>query len=119
MNPFSSTRNQRAPISASGADGPGRRKRHTAKVMAGLAGALLVGMPAILVGAATPPPAHLNNTVGLKTVGPIDETNGFPLWYKDTTGTRLELCLDQSANCIMGDLPDPGQPMVFPTNFPD
>src|SRR6478735_1392515 len=119
MNPFSSTRNQRAPISASGADGPGRRKRHSAKVMAGLAGALLVGSPAILVGAATPPPAHINHTVGLKTVGPIDESNGFPLWYKDTTGQRLELCLDQSPNCIMGDLPQPGEAMSFPGNFPD
>ena len=70
--------------------------------------------------AASPPPAHLNNTVGLKQVGPIDETNGFPLWYKDTNNVRLELCLDPSdANCIMGDLPNPGQPVSFPDNFPD
>jgi len=71
--------------------------------------------------AAAPPPAHNNGTDGLKQVGPIDETNGFPLWYKDTNGVRLQLCLDPSdANCnIMGDLPNPGQPTSFPDNFPD
>jgi PKD repeat protein len=119
MNSLTKNRNQRAPRSESGVETPARRRRRTPKLIAGIAGALLVGTPAILVGAATPPPAHINNTVGLKAVGPIDETNGFPLWYRDTTGQRLELCLDQSPNCIMGDLPNPGQPMVFPTNFPD
>jgi hypothetical protein len=87
---------KRAPLSTSGALTPDRRKRRTTKVMAGLAGALLVGSPAILVGAATPPPAHINNTVGLKTVGPIDETNGFPLWYKDTTGQRPSCALTRA-----------------------
>ena len=91
--------------------------------------AATVGVAVVMVGtvggiaadAASPPPAHLNNgTVGLKQVGPIDETNGFPLWYKDTNNVRLELCLDPSdANCIMGALPNPGQPVSFPDNFPD
>ena len=78
-------------------------------------------VPGVLIAdAATPPPAHQAHTVGLKQVGPIDETNGFPLWYKDTSGTRLELCLDPNdANCILGDLPHPGQPVSFPDNFPD
>src|SRR4051794_20545395 len=67
-----------------------------------------------------PPPAHNNGTDGLKQVGPIDETNGYPLWFKDTNNVRLQLCLDPSdANCIMGDLPNPGQPVSFPDNFPD
>jgi hypothetical protein len=70
--------------------------------------------------AATPPPAHNGGTAGLKQVGPIDEPNGFPLWYKDTNNVRLELCLDPGdANCIMGNLPHPGQPVSFPDNFPD
>jgi hypothetical protein len=73
-----------------------------------------------LAAAAVPPPAHNNGTSGLKQVGPIDETNGFPLWYKDTNNVRLQLCVDPSdANCIMGDLPNPGQPVSFPDNFPD
>ncbi|MFL6131658.1 MAG: hypothetical protein ACJ72A_02585, partial [Nocardioidaceae bacterium] len=41
--------------------------------------------------ALAPPPAHNNGTSGLKAVGPISETNGFPVWYQDTSGTRLEL----------------------------
>jgi hypothetical protein len=70
--------------------------------------------------AVTPPPAHLNGTAGLKEVGPIDEANGFPMWYKDTNNTKLQLCLDPSdSNCIMGDVPDPAKPVSFPDNFPD
>lgn len=70
--------------------------------------------------AVAPPPAHNNGTVGLKRVGPIDETNGFPVWYQDTTGTRLELCTDPGdPNCIVGVPQTPGAPIVFPTNFPD
>jgi hypothetical protein len=70
--------------------------------------------------AVTPPPAHNNHTVGLKQVGPLDEANGFPLWYKDTNNVKLELCLDPSdSNCIMGDVPDPTKPVSFPDNFPD
>ena len=47
---------------------------------------------------------------------------GFPDWFEDSTGTRLDPCLDlnDSAHCVV--LPDAGfnplQPMVFPTNFP-
>ena len=95
-----------------------RRSRRAATV--GLAVTMVATVGGLAAYAATPPPAHLNNTVGLKQVGPIDETNGFPLWYKDTNNVRLELCLDPSdANCIMGDLPHPGQPVSFPDNFPD
>ena len=63
--------------------------------------AAAIGVAVLMVGtiggfaadAATPPPAHNNGTAGLKQVGPIDETNGFPLWYKDPNNVRLELCL--------------------------
>ena len=30
----------------------------------------------------------------LKQVGPINESNGFPVWYKDSNGVKLQLCLD-------------------------
>jgi hypothetical protein len=74
----------------------------------------------VAVQAVTPPPAHIDNTVGLKEVGPIDEANGFPLWYKDTNNVKLELCLDPAdSNCIMGEVPDPAKPVSFPDNFPD
>jgi hypothetical protein len=81
---------------------------------------MVAGVGGYAAHAAIPLPAHLNNTVGLKQVGPIDETNGFPLWYKDTNNVRLELCLDPGdPNCILGAVPDPGQPISFPDNFPD
>jgi hypothetical protein len=95
-----------------------RLSRRTA-VTAGAAAVALAASGTLVAVAVTPPPAHLNNTVGLKMVGPIDETNGFPLWYQDTNGTRLELCTDPGdANCIVGPVQTPGQPVVFPSNFP-
>ena len=97
---------RRAPNPAKSAVETSERAPRSRRTLVGVAGALLVGLPAILLGgsgaSATPLPAHLNNTVGLKTVGPIDESNGFPLWYKDTSGQRLELCLDPNdPMCIM------------------
>jgi hypothetical protein len=49
--------------------------------------------------------------------------NGFPSWYKDNAGTRLEPCLDvHDPLCIMGALPHPGQAVTVDDvggNFPD
>lgn len=48
---------------------------------------------------------------------------GFPLWYEDATGVRVDSCLDTSdPHCVL--LPSPGvfdtqQPILFPSNFPD
>jgi hypothetical protein len=86
----------------------------------GVATLTLAASGALVASAVTPPPAHLNNTVGLKQVGPIDEANGFPIWYKDTNNVKLELCTDPGdPYCIMGEVPNPGQPVSFPDNFPD
>lgn len=71
-----------------------------------------------------------NRTGGnLGSVGPVDASNGYPFWYGDKgtssgTGTgeppvRLELCLQDPLCPVVGDLPDPGQPLSFPDNFPD
>jgi hypothetical protein len=99
----------------------GKRLRISRRTVAVAVTAAAIAASGVVVAvAAVPPPAHLNNTVGLKTVGPIDEANGFPLWYKDTSGQRLELCLDPSnAMCVVGPVQTPGSPVVFPTNFPD
>src|SRR4051794_4269897 len=95
-----------------------RRSRRTA--VAGLAVLALAASGSFAANAATPTPAHNAGKDGLKQVGPIDETNGYPLWYKDTNNVRVELCLEpDNANCIMGALPTPGQPVSFPDNFPD
>jgi hypothetical protein len=53
--------------------------------------------------------------------GPIDPGNGFPRWYKDAAGVRLELAFDPAdpRTPALGDLPDPAAPVSFPGNFPD
>src|SRR3954452_24042282 len=95
------------------------RRRRTLTV--GVAAFAMAASGAMVASQAlTPPPAHLNGAAGLKEVGPIDEANGFPMWYKDTKNVKLELCLNPSdTNCIMGDVPDPSKPVSFPDNFPD
>src|SRR4051795_80483 len=95
------------------------RRRRTLTV--GVAAFAMAASGAVVASQAlTPPPAHLNGTAGLKEVGPIDEANGYPMWYKDTNGTKLQLCLDPGdGNCIIGEVPDPAKPVSFPTNFPD
>ncbi|RUL52022.1 PKD domain-containing protein [Lysinibacillus antri] len=53
------------------------------------------------------------------TVGPIHALNGFPVWYKDENGLRLMLNTDSNDPfAIMDELPNPGQPVSFPDNFP-
>jgi hypothetical protein len=61
------------------------------------------------------------NPQRLAARGPIDAANGFPLWYKDGSGQRLDLAVDpRDPNTpAIGDLPDPLAPVSFPGNFPD
>ena len=59
---------------------------------------------------------------GLAQVGAVAK-NGFPAWYKDRNGTRLEPCLDATdPMCIMGAVPNADQPVTpddVSGNFPD
>lgn len=74
---------------------------------------------------------------GLAKTGPIDPSNGFPYWYEDRSGTKLELCLNPTPATAPEDAPNAGEqipgggycltpfempdenaPMVFPDNFP-
>ena len=77
---------------------------------------------AALLAAFNPGQAHAQ-AQGLASVGPTDPGNGFPQFYQDKAGRALEPCL---ANLAVGDpcavaaeVPVPGSPVVFPTNFPD
>src|SRR4051812_42672246 len=54
----------------------------------------------------------------LRAVGPIDPNTGFPTWYQDATGFRLEPCIDTSGNCLTT-LPDQAEPAAVPDNYPD
>ncbi|RFU61431.1 PKD domain-containing protein [Peribacillus glennii] len=54
-------------------------------------------------------------------VGPINALNGFPVWYKDENGLRLQLNTDPNdpfSGLTPADLSNPGQPVSFPNNFP-
>jgi hypothetical protein len=56
----------------------------------------------------------------LAQVGPIAET-GFPEWYRDSTGLRLESCWqagDDLCPPLVDELPDPEAPPKWPTNLP-
>lgn len=51
----------------------------------------------------------------------VDSSTHFPRWYQDSTGTRVEPCLNiADPNCVLlGDqFYDPNQPLSFPSNFP-
>ena len=59
----------------------------------------------------------------VERAGPTDPQNGYPLWYEDSTGLRLDLCVDGPPLCLEG-LPDPTQPGVVAadpanSNFPE
>ena len=55
----------------------------------------------------------------LERVGPINPTIGFPLWFQDSTGITLDLCVPQTAAeapwCNMA--LDPG--VTIPEQFPE
>lgn len=54
-------------------------------------------------------------------VGPINAFDGFPVWYKDEQGLRLQLNVnpaDPFSGITPADLPDPSQPVSFPGNYP-
>ncbi|MBM6398919.1 choice-of-anchor D domain-containing protein [Phycicoccus sonneratiae] len=54
-------------------------------------------------------------------VSPRTRTDGFPAWYQDGDGLRVDLCDDPTdPGCIVlgGDGYDPTQPISFPDNYP-
>jgi len=58
---------------------------------------------------------------GTKSVSAAnDANNGFPNWYQDSNGARVEPCIEGAdPKCVLaGSGLNPGQPTVFPTNFP-
>jgi hypothetical protein len=83
-----------------------------------------LGLPA----AAVAVPVAPSNTDGslkprtgsLTQVGPINET-GYPSWYRDSNGIRLEPCYttdDEFCAAAPDELPNPDAPVSYPGNFP-
>jgi len=67
---------------------------------------------------------NITRIQGLNRVGPRDPATGYPLWYEDKSGLKLQLCLDPD-NCFL-EIPNPSLPLHMPTsandpdaNFPD
>src|SRR5215217_4938874 len=59
----------------------------------------------------------------LSKVGPIDPNTGFPFWYEDSRGVRLQTCLQPGGLCL-STLPNPNLPAKVAasevdSNFPD
>ncbi len=89
--------------------------------MSTLASGLLAGALAVVGLVPLTAPASAA-TLYASTVGPVDHRTGYPFWYGDSTGLRLELCLDQEQDprCpVVSDRQDPGAPLSVPENFPD
>ncbi|BCY14615.1 hypothetical protein L3i22_097030 [Actinoplanes sp. L3-i22] len=65
----------------------------------------------------TPPIARNGR---LTQVGPIAD-HGFPAWYRDSTGARLEPCYtadDPLCAVLPDEVPNPDLPVSYPDNFP-
>ena len=53
-------------------------------------------------------------------VGPLDPYHGFPMWYQDSNGVKLELCHNGDAKCVAPPPSfNPALPPRFPENFPN
>jgi len=90
-------------------------KRKSVVILASLA---LVGTTGVAFGAVGPPGV---NGPGLAAVGPVNPTDGFPVWYQDKAGLRVESCgiwtVDPMCPAV-APLPDPASPVAFPGNYP-
>ena len=74
---------------------------------------LIILLFAVVLLAGLTPPAR----AALQAVGPTNAANGFPQWYEDANGLRLDQCLDQNGFCLA--VAPAAGPIVFPGNFPD
>jgi hypothetical protein len=100
--------------------GTGRLRRVGRRAATALAAVLMVVLVAPTAFAATG--VTVKDTEGLAAVVPTSAANGFPTWYADKAGTRLEPCLDADnplCGFLPGDIPDATEPIAFPANFPD
>lgn len=82
------------------------------KTLAAFVTALLV----LLVLALPASPASAQQANDQRVAGPVNPDHGFPFWYQDATGLRLDLCLEQNGLCLTEE-PDPNSPISFPDNF--
>src|ERR687885_78354 len=98
------------------------RAGRTRTTMIGLTAILVLAAGAVAVaapsGLLTP---NSGGPQGLVAVGPVNASNGFPDWYRDTNGVDLMPCNDPQDKYCGGavNAPDNTAPITFPGNFPD
>jgi hypothetical protein len=62
----------------------------------------------------------IENSHRLAFAGPAHPDNGFPMWFEDSSGMRLELVTDADPMApAIADLQTPGADVSFPGNYPD
>ncbi|MEQ1730486.1 MAG: hypothetical protein ABL982_19130 [Vicinamibacterales bacterium] len=76
-----------------------------------------LAVAAAALGTSVDASAQAPGTTGLAQFGPIEALSGFPLYYQDPNGLRLQMCRD--AGLCFYEIPNAGLPLSFPDNFPD
>ena len=84
----------------------------------GTASAAVVAATAVAYAVAVTPPTPRQGS--LTQAGPLAE-HGFPAWYRDSNGVRLEACTtldDPLCSTLPDEVPNPDLPVSYPDNFP-
>ena len=92
----------------------------TKRASVALAGVVALAAPLALVAHATVVQPSTARGGSLVQVGPI-AANGFPSWYRDSNGIRLEGCWqtgDPLCEPLADEIPNPDIPSSYPDNFP-
>lgn len=90
------------------------------RTVVALAGAVAVAAPLALVAHATVVQPSSPRVGSLTQVGPV-AAHGFPSWYRDSAGIRLEGCWqtgDPLCEPLADEIPNPDAPTSYPDNFP-
>jgi hypothetical protein len=94
--------------------------RHRKRLLAAFATTAAVVAPLAVVANAAVVTPSTPRSGSLVQVGPIAD-HGFPTWYRDSNGVRLEACTtldDPLCSTLPDEVPNPGEPVSYPDNFP-
>jgi hypothetical protein len=92
----------------------------TKRTIVALTGVVALAAPLALVAHAAVVPPSTARSGSLTQVGPV-AANGFPSWYRDSNGIRLEGCWqsgDPLCEPLADEIPNPDAPTSYPENFP-
>ncbi len=92
----------------------------TKRTIVALTGVVALATPLALVAHATVVQPSTARAGSLTQVGPIAD-HGFPNWYRDSNGIRLEGCWqtgDPLCEPLAGEIPNPDAASSYPDNFP-